>query len=139
MNGEKRTTASSVFMLLGPLSAAGLAYMAWKGHAYYLLPAAERPLSGLHAALRPSGTLGLTYGVVGFSLILLSLTYLIRSTQVRREWLGSLRSWMSMHVFTGIIGALFIMLHSAFLFRSPMASLAAVSLLIVVVSGIAGR
>ena len=126
-------------MYLGPICATGLAVMAWNGHAYYLLPAAQRPLSNLHAALRPSGTLGLFYGITGLTLIVINLSYLVRSTMVRWEWMGTLRSWMSMHVFTGIIGALFVILHSAFLLRSPMASLAAVSLLIVVLSGIAGR
>ena len=49
MSTQERTTATSVFMLLGPLCAAGLAVMVWKGHSYYLLPAAQRPLSALHA------------------------------------------------------------------------------------------
>jgi len=136
---EKRSAASKVFMTLGPLCAAALAFMAWRGRHYYLLPLAERPLSELHAALRPSGTLGLFYGIAGFTLIVLNLTYLVRSSQVRWEWMGSLRSWMSMHVFTGIIGPFLIVLHSAFLLRSPIAALAAVSLIIVVGSGVSGR
>ena len=139
MSESGRSTASTVFMLLGPACGAGLVYMAWKGHPYYLLSAAERPLSDLHTALRPSGTIGLFYGIAGLTLIVLNLSYLIRSHMVRWEWMGTLRSWMSMHVFTGIIGAMLVMLHSAFLFRNPMAALAAVSLFIVVASGIAGR
>jgi hypothetical protein len=139
VNARERGTASKVFMTLGPLCAAALTIMAWKDRAYYLLPLAERPLSGLHAALRPSGSVGLFYGIAGFVLIVLNLTYLVRSTKVRWEWMGSLRAWMSMHVFTGLIGAYLIILHSAFLLRSPIAALAAVSLIIVVLSGVSGR
>ena len=139
MSAPERRAASAVFTVLGSLCGAGLAAMAWTGRQYYLLPAAQRPLSELHAGLRPSGSLGLIYGVIGLTLIILNLSYLVRSSLLRRDWLGSLRSWMSMHVFTGITAALFVLLHSAFLLRTPMAALAAVSLGIVVASGIAGR
>ncbi|MFA6434031.1 MAG: hypothetical protein WCW52_04990 [Elusimicrobiales bacterium] len=139
MNSSERGAASTVFMILGPLCAAGLALAAWLGRSYYLLPAAQRPLSELHSRLRPSGTLGLAYGIAGFALIILSLSYLVRSSLVRWDWPGSLRSWMSLHVFTGITGTLFVLLHSSFLLRNPMAALALISLVVVALSGIAGR
>ena len=139
MSAPERSAASAVFLVLGPLCAAGLAALAWLGRSYYLLPAAQRPLSALHSMLRPSGAFGLAYGIIGLTLIIINLAYLVRSSLLRWERLGSLRSWMSMHVFTGIIGALFILMHSSFLLRNPMAALAAVSLFIVVGSGIAGR
>ncbi len=139
MSAPENRTASVVFTVLGSLCGAGLSAMAWMGRYYYLLPMAERPLSELHSKLRPSGSIGLIYGIIGLTLILLNLGYLVRSSFVRLDWMGSLRSWMSMHVFTGITGALFVLLHSAFLLRNPMAALAAVSLFIVVGSGIIGR
>ncbi len=139
MSAPERRAASAVFTALGSLCGAGTAALAWTGRYYYLLPAAQRPLSELHARLRPSGSLGLIYGIIGLTLIILNLSYLVRSSLLHWDWLGSLRSWMSMHVFTGITGALFVLLHSAFLLRNPMAALAAISLFIVVGSGIMGR
>ena len=53
--------------------------------------------------------------------------------------MGSLRAWMSFHVFTGIVGSLLVLLHSAFLARSPMGTIASVSLWIVVLTGVVGR
>ena len=139
MSDEERRAASTVFTVLGLLCGTGLAAMAWLGRAYYFLPPAMKPLSELHAKLRPSGSIGLACGIIGLTLILLNLAYLVRSTHVRWDWMGSLRSWMSMHVFTGIIGGLFVLLHSAFQLRNPMAAIAGVSLFIVVGTGIVGR
>ncbi|MFA6318692.1 MAG: NAD(P)-binding domain-containing protein [Elusimicrobiota bacterium] len=128
-----------LFASLGWAIAACAALVFAAGWGYYGLPAAERPLHAYHALLKPSGTAGLFFGVLGTMLIALNLSYVVRRGLIRQERLGSPRSWMSFHVLTGLIGPLFILLHSAFSLRSPLASIAAVSLLVVVLTGLVGR
>jgi hypothetical protein len=134
-----RHLPSRFYLILGIVCSALLAAVAWKGRTYYALPVPERPLHDAHYALRSSGLLGLPFGIVGYALIILNLGYLIRRSYVDWTWMGSFRAWMSFHVFTGIVGTLLVLLHSAFLARSPMGTIASFSLWIVTLTGIMGR
>jgi hypothetical protein len=135
----QRPFASHALTALGAACCAGLAWAAWSGRSYYVLPAAERPLHAAHELLRSSGTLGLPYGIVGYVLIFLNLGYLLRRTFVKWEWMGTLRDWMSMHVFTGVVGCSLILLHSAFSPRGSMGGLAFWALFVVLITGLVGR
>jgi hypothetical protein len=106
---------------------------------YYSLPAAARPLHALHEWLRPAGKVGLTAGLAGTGLILLNLGYLVRKRIPSPRLLGSLRVWMDLHVFTGVIACGLILVHSAFLARSGLGVLALSGLLVAVVTGTLGR
>lgn len=139
MSVQDQSPASRAFTVLGTLSAAALTALAWTGRDYYSLPAAQRALHEAHAVLRSSGARGLPCGIIGFVLIVLNLGYLVRRAFIRSGWMGSLRDWMSLHVFTGLIGSLLILLHSAFQPRSPMGALSFFALWVVVVTGIVGR
>jgi len=101
----------------------------WK---YYNLPPEARLDSPLHRQLRSSGS-------VGHLLILLNLLYLVRRRLVNVSWLGSMRAWMDWHVFTGLLGPAFIVLHSAFTLRTWPAIASSAALAIVVVTGLFGR
>lgn len=136
---DGRGIVSRVYVATGTAGGLFLAYLGWMGRSYYMLPAAERPLHQAHALLRSSGGRGLPYGIIGLGLIVLNLGYLARRALPRGERFGSLRSWMSMHVFTGLIGSMLILLHSAFLPRSPMGTLSSLALWIVVATGLIGR
>ena len=85
--------------------------------------------------LRPSGTVGNGYGWVATLLALLNLSYLVRR-RLAGTRLGSMRIWLDVHVFTGLLAAVLASFHSAFQVRSPIAATSAVSLLIVVVTGL---
>jgi hypothetical protein len=50
-----------------------------------------------------------------------------------------MRTWLDLHVFTGLTGAMFVLFHSAFQARSTMAMATATSLVVVVVTGLIGR
>jgi hypothetical protein len=82
--------------------------------------------------------IGHGYGIVGTILILANLLYLARR-RLARWSLGSMATWLNLHVFTGLVGSLLILFHSAFQFRTPIALVTAVSLGVVVLTGIAGR
>jgi hypothetical protein len=106
---------------------------------YYRLPWEARLDSPLHHRLRPWGSIGHLYGNVGIALILGNLFYLVRRRLVGVAWLGSMRAWMDWHVFSGIVGPGFVLLHSAFTLRTWPAIVSAGSLVIVVATGLFGR
>jgi hypothetical protein len=135
----QRPFASYALTALGTACCSGLAFLALRYRSYYFLPLGERPLHDAHELLRSSGTLGLPLGAVGYFLIILNLGYLVRRSYVKWEWMGTLRDWMSMHVFTGVVGCAMILLHSAFAPRSPVGGLAFYSLFVVLVTGLIGR
>jgi hypothetical protein len=105
---------------------------------YYLSTEKQRALSSKHALLKPSGTIGLTLGILGVFLFLLVYLYPIR---LRWAWLGrqgSSRHWLDFHVLLGLVAPLFITLHSSFKFRG-VAGTAYWIMILVALSGLAGR
>ena len=126
-------------VLLVVLALALLAYVLWDvGEDFYLSDLESRVEHSAYETLRPGGLLGHGYGIIGTLLILANLLYLARR-RLARFSLGSMATWLNLHVFTGLIGSLLILFHSAFQFRTPIALVTAVSLGVVVVTGIAGR
>ncbi len=89
----------------------------------------------------PSGghPFGHFIGVVGMALMVVTETvYSIRKRVHWLHWIGSLRLWLSFHIFTGIVGPFLVLLHSAFAV-SGLAGLALVMTGLVVLSGFFGR
>lgn len=109
------------------------------GWSYYTLPASRRPFHALHAALRPSGILGLSLGVAGTATMVASMFYLLRRhTRSGRAGSG-VRHWMRFHVLTGIIGPALALFHAGIIPRSAIGGLALLAMLVVVGSGVLGR
>lgn len=134
---KRHKARRAVLLVLLALSVA--AYALWDfGHEFYLSDLESRVEHDAYEALRPGGLLGHGYGIVGTILILANLLYLARR-RLARWSLGSMATWLNLHVFTGLFGSLLILFHSAFQFRTPIAVVTAVSLGVVVVTGIAGR
>ena len=48
------------------------------------------------------------------------------------------KAWLNAHAFTGLVGSLFVVFHSAFQLRTPIATVTSASLLIVVLTGLVG-
>ncbi len=114
------------------------AALAWRGASFYLLDLHARVDHPDFRVLSPGSPVGHGYGVVGTGLIMTNLLYLARRRLPRLQ-VGSMRTWLDMHVFTGLLGSLLVLFHSAFQLRSPVASLTAGALLLVVLSGVVGR
>ncbi len=123
---------------LAALLIALAALLAYRGWSFYTLPLHERPDHPDFRVLRPTGSIGNGYGFAGALLVVTNLLYLARR-RIARFRIGSMRFWLDLHVFTGLSAALFVAFHSAFQLRSPLTTLAAASLAIVVVTGIIGR
>lgn len=113
----------------------GLAYRGWS---YYRLSLEDRSAHPEYRLLRPSGLYGNGYGWVAAMLVVLNLSYLIRR-RFGSARLGSMKTWLDVHVFTGLLAAALVSFHSAFQLRTPIASVSAVSLGTVVVTGLLGR
>jgi hypothetical protein len=85
-----------------------------------------------------SGFLGHALGILGFALMLMTETfYSLRKRALRRPW-GTMRSWLQFHIFTGIVGAYLVFLHSAWSFQG-LAGVLTFMTAVVVASGFIGR
>lgn len=134
-----QTHAPRIFLLLGGVVAASFALFAGAGLPYYRLSVEARPFHPDHAVLRSSGTLGLSFGIAGTILMVLNLSYWIRKQVPSAAWLGSFRSWMAFHIFTGLAGPALITLHTAFQPQSALGTLAFAAMLVAVATGVLGR
>jgi len=113
----------------------GLAYRGWS---YYRLSLDDRTQHPAYRLLRPSGLYGNAYGWIAAMLVVLNLSYLIRRRFGSARF-GSMKTWLDVHVFTGLLAASLVSFHSAFQLRTPIASVSAASLGTVVVTGLLGR
>lgn len=115
-----------------------VAYLAWEGRSYYLAPLIERPRHPDYWRLKPGGSRGIAYGILGASLMVLMLGYSVRKRwKPLRRW-GALRYWLDLHIVCGILGPLFIVLHSSFKVQGLVA-LSFWSMVAVALSGVLGR
>jgi len=108
------------------------------GWNYYTLGAADRPFSPKHAALRPSGSVGIKLGILGVFLFFLIYLYPLRK---KWGWLarqGNSRHWLDFHVVLGTLAPIVIAFHSTFKFGN-IAGMAFWSMLAVTLSGFIGR
>ncbi|MCB9870133.1 MAG: NAD(P)-binding domain-containing protein [Planctomycetes bacterium] len=106
---------------------------------YYDLPWVDRPDSGRHGMLAPTGLVGLTAGVAATALIVLNLVYVLRRARLGQWISGSLQNWLSIHVVTGILALLFLVVHAGMLMQPTPGGLAFAAVLVLVVSGGIGR
>jgi cytochrome b561 len=113
----------------------GLAYRGWS---FYRLSLEDRVEHPEYRLLRPSGLIGNGYGWVAAVLVVMNLSYLIRRRFGSAQF-GSMRTWLDVHVFTGLTAASLVSFHSAFQLRTPIASVSAASLGTVVLTGLLGR
>jgi hypothetical protein len=116
------------------------AVLMWRGCDYYRLDLASRAEHRDYRLLNPAGLIGHGYGILGTALIATNLLYLVRRrfAKVLPNWVGSMKAWLNAHVFTGLVGSLLVVFHSAFQLRTPIATLTSVSLAIVVATGLVG-
>jgi hypothetical protein len=120
------------------LAFGSLAWLAYRGLPYYLTPLAERPRHPLFWQLKPGGSWGLAYGIVGAVMMVVMLLYSVRKRFVALRRLGPVSDWLDFHILFGICGPLFILLHSSFKVQGLVA-LSFWSMVAVATSGIAGR
>jgi hypothetical protein len=108
------------------------------GFSFYTTPYVERPHHPDYRALRPAGTRGLLCGIVGTAMMLLMLVYSLRKRTRLLGRTASLRPFLDFHIFLGVVGPLFIVLHTSFKVQGLVA-VSFWSMVAVALSGFFGR
>lgn len=131
---RERLVLAAVYIAASVLVAALLIY----GLDYYLTPFIQRPRHPLYRALRPAGSMGLLYGIIGLAMMVLMHLYSLRKRVKPLRRLGGLTKWLNLHIFLGIFGPLFVVLHTSFKVQGLVA-VSFWSMVAVAVSGFLGR
>jgi len=118
MKNRERLIVSSIFALL---------VFAWLGFL-------------LHVSPRFAGSgVGAFFGISGAVLILVPLAYVVVKRipfiKERATKYVSLQTWMSVHVYTGIVGALLALIHTGHKYNSPLGIALTATMMLVIVSG----
>ncbi|RPJ81843.1 MAG: hypothetical protein EHM13_09830, partial [Acidobacteria bacterium] len=108
------------------------------GWEYYTTPLAVRGYHPLHPLLKPSGLVAHTLGIAGLVMMTVPVVYSVRKRWRRLSRLGSLRIWLHVHLYCGIVGPALVTVHSSGKFNG-LISVAFWAMTAVVVSGFAGR
>jgi hypothetical protein len=139
---RERARAPSLFnVVLILLYAAALAAVVaffWSGHDFYVTPLSQRAHHEGYWRFKPGGSLGQPLGVAGSAMMLLLLLYSVRKRVGLLRGLGPLSRWLDIHIFLGVIGPLFVVLHSSFKVQGLVA-LSFWSMIAVALSGVLGR
>jgi len=115
-----------------------LVFVDLDGWSYYATPLRVRGYAPLHATLKPSGSLAHPLGVAGFALLVVPVIYAVRKRWRRLARAGSMRAWLEIHIFCGIVGPALVTFHTAFKFNG-LVSVAYWSMMAVMLSGFVGR
>ena len=108
------------------------------GLSYYTTPYSDRPHHADYRTLRPAGTRGLVFGMIGTGMMVAMHLYSVRKRFKRARQLGSIQRWLNWHIYLGIMGPVFIMLHTSFKFNGLVA-ISFWSMVAVALSGFVGR
>ena len=126
----------SILISIVLITMIGLTY---KGMSYYRTSLEERFYHPDNNLLKPSGTLGHGFGIVGSLLIIIGVTtYMARKRYRFLSRLGILKYWLEFHIFLCTIGPLLILFHTAYKFGGLVA-ISFWSMVAVFLSGIVGR
>jgi hypothetical protein len=126
----------SILVAIVVITMIGLTY---KGISYYRTSIEERFYHADNNFLKPSGTLGHGFGIVGSLLIIIGVsTYMARKRYRFLLRLGILKHWLEFHIFLCTLGPLLVLFHTAYKFGGLVA-ISFWSMVAVFLSGIAGR
>jgi len=138
MPARESRSIKIVLILLYIIFSAVFIYYLTDGWTYYTTGIAERPRTDVHQNLKPGGLRGHGLGMVGSFMMILLLFYSVRKrlTLFRSAW--SISRWLDLHILMGIMGPLFIILHST-LKLNGIVSISFWSMIAVALSGVLGR
>ncbi len=108
------------------------------GRGYYGTDLAVRAYAPAHRLLRPSGPAGQSFGLVGTVLMVMPFAYMARKRLSGMKGAGTLKHWLELHLFCGIVGPVLVTFHTAFKFNGIIAA-AYWSMVTVMLSGFVGR
>lgn len=127
-----------IWCLLAAVAVAACVLWPLDGWGYYTTPLGVRGYHHAHPLLKPSGRVAHVLGAVGVLMILMPVAYSVRKNWARLSRLGSLATWLEVHVFCGVVGPVLVTVHTAMRFGGIVA-VAYWSMVLVVLSGFVGR
>jgi hypothetical protein len=133
-----RSLKRVVLFTLYILSLTVLVYYLYDGFNYYITPFIDRPHHPAYQTIKPGGIRGHGLGILGTLMMLLLLTYSLRKKTIIFGNIGKIGTWLDFHIFLGIMGPLFVILHSSFKLNGIVA-ISFWSMISVALSGILGR
>ncbi len=109
------------------------------GAGYYSTPLGDRPFHPQYSLLKPTGLLGLGYGIIGSTMITVGV--ILYSS--RKRWrvmagVGRIKNWLEFHIFLCLLGPMLVVYHTTFKFGGLVA-VSFWSMAAVVLSGVIGR
>ena len=135
---EQGTGVWSALVVGFALALLTLAWALWNAD-YYMLAPELRAAADKHSWLRSGRGVGLALGIAATVLVVFNLLYLARRASVRWMRFGSLQTWMSSHMITGILALLAALLHAAMSPRDTVGGHALWALALLLVTGAVGR
>ncbi|MGQ8335025.1 hypothetical protein ACUNWD_00625 [Sunxiuqinia sp. A32] len=116
-----------------------VAYLSYSGFSYYQLQLEDRFFHDQHQSLKPSGSWGHGFGIIGSLMMLVGVSlYMLRKRVRRFSRIGVLKYWLEFHIFLCTLGPALVLLHTAFKFGGLVA-ISFWSMVAVVLSGVIGR
>jgi hypothetical protein len=110
----------------------------YDGLNFYLTPLIERPYHSDYRNLKPGGLRGHGLGIIGTLMMIYLLFYSLRKRTRLFGKAGSLSGWLDIHIYFGIMGPLFVILHTSFKINGIVA-ISFWSMIAVALSGVVGR
>lgn len=91
--------------------------LAINGYSYYTTSIEERFFHPQHNLIKPSGSWGHGFGIIGSLMMILGVSiYMIRKRSRRLFNFGYLKHWLELHIFLCTVGLILVLYHTAFKF-----------------------
>jgi len=136
MNKTIHKTYVASFFIVGRIVTILLAI---NGYEYYSTPLEERFFNDQHIFLKPSGSWGHGFGIVGTLMMIIGVSIYMLRKRIRLFFnLGYLKHWLELHIFLCTVGPVLVLYHTAFKFGG-IVSISFWSMVLVVLSGVVGR
>ncbi|MCB9673559.1 MAG: hypothetical protein H6737_00500 [Alphaproteobacteria bacterium] len=115
------------------------AFVLVAGAGFYLTPVALRADHAMNPVLGSGSIGGLWLGILGTALMLAMLSYSVRKFLIGWKFLGSPVHWLRFHIICGIMGPIFILLHSGLKMPHGLIGIGFWCMVLVALSGVFGR
>ena len=131
----RRSYGNEIAIFISLLLPSAITLLGWS---YYSSSPALRLRHPLRPLLEPSGTVGLSLGVLGLVLFLFMWLYPFRKAVKWLAWTGPLGAWMRVHVVAGLALPGLVAVHAGWRFNG-MIGMGYLSMIVVSLSGIVGK